>query len=250
VADAIVFQIARKGETMEKIWVFTMMCLAAPAAGWAQYKAKPKKDICQIAFERQAPKVTDLKDLSPVRQQILDLAEAQIGQVKDARGEDGFKIGWQKLVDFYNFAWDKEWAPAVVKLLKTVGKTPPQPRSWCGIFGTWVVRKVRQKNNLPDVKWGLSKQGGGPQGFEGPCTDIKNVLPGDIVVFKGQLVHHAVVEQVQGKKIQTIDGNMMCQQIHRTVRPLKEVAYYYRTVPIEGQECQIPAFFRATQKKR
>jgi hypothetical protein len=50
---------------------------------------------------------------------------------------------------------------------------------------------------------------------------------------KHPLVHHAVVEKVDGKDLYSIDGNLTCQQVARRKRPLSEVAYFYSMVPQE-----------------
>jgi len=58
----------------------------------------------------------------------------------------------------------------------------------------------------------------------------KDYQPGDIVVFQGSLVHHAVIERIEGGMVHTIDGNISYQQIGPCSRPVSSIWYYYRTV--------------------
>lgn len=169
---------------------------------------------------------------SSLREKIVKMAASQIGLVKDARGPDGFKIGWRRLVEFYQVAYDRpNLLSYTLDGLKKVGGRAKYAANWCGIFGVWAARKA----GVEHARWGSQgKAGWGPVGFGKARTDIANMRPGDIVVFKGKLIHHAVVERIDGATLHTIDGNGFQQQIQRASRPLSKVWYYYRTVPEDG----------------
>ncbi|MBI3071307.1 MAG: hypothetical protein HYY84_04185 [Deltaproteobacteria bacterium] len=163
------------------------------------------------------------------RQKILDTAIAEIGAVKDTAGVDGFKIGWARLAEFYKVAFEHKKLPASdLASIQKVGERVKGAASWCGIFATWATKAA----GVTGVKWGVTQSGWGPVGFGKSRTDFANLQPGDIVVFKGNAVHHALVESLTADSISTIDGNVDKQEIKRKTRKRSSLWYYYRQ-PLE-----------------
>jgi GH25 family lysozyme M1 (1,4-beta-N-acetylmuramidase) len=162
-----------------------------------------------------------------LRQAILKAAASQIGLVKDARGPDGSKIGWQRLAEYYKVAFRMQTLPpAWLAGIKQVGGHSPGAGSWCGIFAIWAT-----KTGGVDAKWGsLGSVGWGPVGVGKARTDFQNMQPGDILVVHNKWVHHCILEKRDGNKLTTLDGNTSFQQIERTQKDLSQIWYYYRTV--------------------
>src|SRR5512140_2955876 len=79
--------------------VLALLTLPAGAA-----LAKPPGDFCAMTVDRQPP-AQPLGNISAARRKIIATAAAAIGSVKDARGPDGNKQGWQTLVGYYETAF-------------------------------------------------------------------------------------------------------------------------------------------------
>jgi len=83
----------------------------------------------------------------------------------------------------------------------------PHEVSWCGGFALWCLREA----GLCDWNWIPGK------GFLFRLGVAKDPSPGDIV-YLADLSHHAVVEEVLGDMVVTIDGNTMPYPVEGVTR--------------------------------
>jgi hypothetical protein len=154
------------------------------------------------------------------RQQMIETAKAEVGQVDDRGGEGGKRKGWEHLKDYLEKALQLDvekqgWLPAVQKPGGRAGGL-----HWCGIFAVWCAIKTGF-----DVKWALGK---GPSGLGAFRTD-KSYKPGDILVCKGALNHHCVLTGIASDgKLETVNGNSYYQSVSLAMRDPSEIALYYR----------------------
>lgn len=159
-------------------------------------------------------------NVESVRQQIIGLAESMAGKVQNKAGDDGHKIGWQHLKDFYEVAYkiddlekERSWW---MKDIKGVGK---KVNDWCGIFGVWAWRKA----GLP-VYWNTRIIGCPYRG------KLQLLAPGDIVIIKKSVNpynHHCIVKSVDGENVVTVDGNQGMDSIQIKNRKLKDIEIFY-----------------------
>lgn len=160
---------------------------------------------------------TSVKDM---RRKIVELAEGMVGKVHNKAGDDGYKIGWQHLKEFYEVAYkvddlekERSWW---LKDIKGVGK---KVNDWCGIFGVWAWRK----SGLA-VHWNTRLIGC-------PYRGKKDLLgAGDIVILKlsvNKYNHHCIVKSIDGEKIVTIDGNQGIDSIKLTNRKISDIEIFY-----------------------
>lgn len=168
-----------------------------------------------------------LDDVSAMRQRIVELAESKVGTVHERRGDDGYRVGWQHLKEFYEAAYrvndmQKE-KPGWISTLQTVGK---KINDWCGIFGTWAW----QKAGLP-VYWNTRLIGCKYRG------DTANMGPGDLVIIKKEFNaknHHCIIKSIDGTDVVTIDGNQGVDSIKIQNRKLHHIAIYYSVAEAMG----------------
>jgi hypothetical protein len=88
------------------------------------------------------------RKLVAIRQKMIEVAKAEVGQVDDRGGEGGKRKGWEHLKDYLEKALsiDAEkqgWLPAIQTPGKRAGGL-----HWCGIFGVWCAITCGL-----DVKW-------------------------------------------------------------------------------------------------
>ena len=196
-----------------------------PPPPMAPPEKQPKNAVTADApppapVEPAAPPAPAPSGLPEVRQKMIDIAKAEVGQVDDRGGEGGKRKGWEHLKDYLEkaLAVDAEkqgWLPALQKPNGRAGGL-----HWCGIFAVWCAIKAGL-----DVKW---KFGAGPQGLGKYRTD-KKYAPGDILVCKGALNHHCVlVGFAEGGKLETVNGNSFYQSVALANRDPSEIALYYR----------------------
>jgi hypothetical protein len=166
-------------------------------------------------------------ELEKMRAKIVAIAREKVGTVHDRAGEDGYRIGWQHMIEFYQTAYrlndlEKE-RPQWVASLKGVGK---QVNSWCGIFNTWAWMKA----GLP-VYWNTRVEGCRYRG------DKAAAGPGDIIILKKSVNpynHHAIIGSVSGDSIETIDGNQGVDSIRTRTRKLSDVEIFYSVADALG----------------
>ncbi len=166
------------------------------------------------------PAQGDGKKLAQLRQKMVDVAKAEVGQVDDRGGEGGKRKGWEHLKDYLEKALgvDAEkqgWLPALQKPNGRAGGL-----HWCGIFGVWCAIQCGI-----EVKWAF---GSGPKGLGKYRTD-KKYVPGDILVCKGALNHHCVLTAIAPDgKLETVNGNSFYQSVALAMRDPGEIALYYK----------------------
>ncbi|AXY73793.1 DUF4157 domain-containing protein [Paraflavitalea soli] len=168
-------------------------------------------------------------DASPPRISNLDaavnIAKGEIGKVDAGTlGPDGFRTGWDRLVDYFQTSFGSErilaegapYKPGTVniahiknrKIISGMKPNQPDPTvrenrdampSWCGIFVFWALNKA----GLPMPKWVLGKApvnpaAAYPKGYA--------PRPGDIA-YRNKLSHFAMVEKTEGTDVYTVNGN-------------------------------------------
>lgn len=133
-------------------------------------------------------------DADGSRTSIVAAAKGELGKV-EARLNDGTgsRVGAERLLEYFHIAAPGVWDDSIIR---TAGAKMP---SWCGIFSVWAHKKAGK--NIGE--WQMGK---GVSAF-GTLTQTDNPQPGDIGYIHKPNQHHAVVKEVQGDKIQTIDGN-------------------------------------------
>ncbi len=183
---------------------------APPPAPGAPASALRKK-IIEIANDMATPPPGKVSDL-------VTMKEAETGLT--------VRAGWKYLKDFFDTAvsgWQPTYwnNPEYLKGVKIPGRRIPQPGrsgiSWCGIFATWVLIKA----GMP-VKWVL---GAGISPL--PKKADGKFRPGDVLVMKGEEVHHCVATADQGATVLTVNGNSDYQGILEKPVSKSSVAYYY-----------------------
>jgi len=175
-----------------------------------------------------------------VRAQILTVALSQaagpygmvsdLDTVYDAALKKIVRRGWRSLQGYFDEAvsgWSAQhWKdPSILAGVQVPGKRIPQPGSSglsrCGIFATWCVRRTGVW-----TKWAA---GMGPTGQFKVAGSV-GIQPGDIVVEKGDTVHHCVVASIDGDQIVSVNGNSDAQSILVKLKTRDGVWHYYRTV--------------------
>ncbi|MDQ4122261.1 MAG: spore germination protein [Acidobacteriota bacterium] len=209
--------------------------------------------------------------MSSIRDQIIKAAIAETtpppyGKVSDRMlDSDGNRAGWRDLKAYFDEAvsgWSEmhwkargkikpegqnEWK--TITYLEGVQKPNhrvPQPVydtlgrlvkavtgeqqykesgvSWCGIFATWVLRRTGLGVWwMPGIVGNQVQKVSGNVGFQ----------PGDVLVFHGKQVHHAVFISENSKayggdgSLDTINGNSNYQSIERHSRYFPHQVWYY-----------------------
>lgn len=133
-------------------------------------------------------------DADGSRTSIVAAAKGELGKV-EARLNDGTgsRVGAERLLEYFHIAAPGVWDDSIIR---TAGAKMP---SWCGIFSVWAHKKAGK--NIGE--WQMGK---GVSAF-GTLTQTDSPQPGDIGYIHKPNQHHAVVKEVQGDKILTIDGN-------------------------------------------
>ena len=148
---------------------------------------KPMPGI-QRSEEDQTPK----NDGS--RTSILAAAQGELGKV-NARLDDGSgqRVGADRLAEYFKIAAPDVWDESIIR---TAGAKMP---SWCGIFSVWAHKKAGKDLG----NWQMGK---GVSAFN-TLTQTDSPQPGDIGYIHEPNQHHAVVKEIQGDNVLTIDGN-------------------------------------------
>jgi hypothetical protein len=129
------------------------------------------------------------------RQKVIELAMTQLGEQDP----------------------DKYWSDVQPALMGS-----PHSIAWCGGFALWLLRQA----GLTDWKWEIGK------GFASRLPRTTSPRPGDIAYFD-HLQHHAIVKNVNGDELTTIDGNQSPgEQVKERIRSIKEVTAFYSIEPL------------------
>lgn len=94
---------------------------------------------------------------------------------------------------------DKYWSLVCPELMGN-----PHKIAWCGGFALWCLREA----GLCTWNWVIYKGPGTPSGFLYHLLPTRDPKPGDIAYFD-HMQHHAIVKEVHGPFVDTIDGNAM-----------------------------------------
>jgi hypothetical protein len=192
------------------------------------------------------------------REAIVKLAESQVGKVLDEPGPDGFKIGWERLREFYRVACPTynaqyDWGIKTVHMWagQKKGDDPKLDReglpwSWCAIFAVWAINGITGRGKFNEVPIGL----GDVHFFVNKKTPLERaqaVKPGDIICRKEEwqmaglpkkpegvqnLNHQCLVKSVDvsneaDPQVTTINGNGVKQAIYIRTEPLSKYWGYY-----------------------
>ncbi len=129
---------------------------------------------------------------------------------------------------------DKRVAAYWKRVLGPKWKGPP-PSAWCAAFALW---NIQEAGLAPGVILIVNKVNGEGHGFCEP-NHLPHVRlsagevpqPGDVAYLDQPYQHHAIVEQVVGADVWTIDGNQPAIDRHGPqgtlpARPLSRASYY------------------------
>jgi|GEM_PF-1609140 len=179
---------------------------------------------------REAGHVRNNAPAGSVASKIVDNALADEGKVQPG-GKD-YK-GWQYLQE--TFEKTTGWTPPTEEIRRD---STPQGKNWCGIWAT----RMLQKSGV-DAKWNLNN--GRMEGNVDLVTSYgktysgnrkafaQSIQPGDVILLKGNLNHHAVVTNVnKDGTVTTMDGNH--PGIGKGNHKLSDVYAYYRAQPDAG----------------
>jgi hypothetical protein len=192
------------------------------------------------------------------REAIVKLALSQVGKVRDEPGPDRFKIGWERLREFYRVACPS-YQPQYDWGIKTLhmwagqkeGDDPKldregKPWSWCAIFAVWAINSITGIGKFKEVPLGL-----GPVHFlinlKTPLERAQAVKPGDIICRKEEwqlaglaakpervqnLNHQCLVASVDlsnesDPQVTTVNGNGLNQEIHKRTESINKYWGYY-----------------------
>lgn len=134
------------------------------------------------------------------REKIVEAAEGQLGEQDP----------------------DKYWAIVQPAMVKTGA-------AWCGGFALWALKQAGLAGN---IDWSIGKGFifKGNNGRQLPVTHAPK--PGDIAYFNN-LQHHAIVKEVNGNELITIDGNQgPGEQVKLRTRGLNDATAFYSIEPL------------------
>ncbi|MBV9210621.1 MAG: DUF4157 domain-containing protein [Acidobacteria bacterium] len=235
------------------------------------WKAKDKEEFRAIrAEEAGARKEVERGGSSAfaTRQQIVSLAQSQVGKVFSSDRGDGKKHGWERIMRYYEVAYegtmwnsaakgkppklepyfkanfgentedviDKESGlPTAVKDTMAAGKfsfpNPGGPWSWCAIFAVWAIRAVTGKG-----RWD-----GKPYELEWVADPkLTNAKRGDLLYVKSDNQHHCILAEEPDPAhpdgpYETIEGNLEGQEVRHTKRWVSANLHgYYKAVKDDG----------------
>ena len=171
------------------------------------------------------------------RQAIIAKAREYVGKIDPRAGPDGKKIGWELLKDIHDtsFCMDIFQDPGAKEKL-------PAPHqmycSWCGVFALAMAKKSGVV--APEVKWNPGGKITG--GLEKITGQVDQIQPGDIIIMSlGGLWHHAIVTEIDGDVVSTVDGNSFDPKTfqdqsvvdHSRNRKKSDINAWYKTVADE-----------------
>ncbi len=190
---------------------------------------RPAPPATPAAPTAPAAPVEPLRSPPPdeIGQRVLAVAETYVGGVDYSRRDADGPHGWRTLQTI--FRETAQLSPSDAEMQRT---WQPSGKAWCGIFATHVWRQA----GVYDGHWSLVR--GGPDGniqrynawdrrFGGRAAFEAAIRPGDIVIFP-ELSHHAIVVEVNGDRVTTIDGNTHFGRIVRTSHSLRSVVAFLR----------------------
>lgn len=216
------------------------------------------RDAAMAAAE--APGDVGLKSAAAAakREAIVKLALSQVGKVLDEPGPDGFKIGWERLREFYRVACPSyqpwyDWGIKTVRMWagQKLGDDPKKDRggkpwSWCAIFGVWAISSITGVGKFAVTPIGL-----GPvhylSKYKTRLARAQAVQPGDMICRKEEwqiagktekpegvdnLNHQCLVASVDlsneaDPQVTTVNGNGLKQAIYVRTESINNYWGYY-----------------------
>jgi hypothetical protein len=171
------------------------------------------------------------------RTEIVNRMKSMIGQVDARPGPDGFKKGWEHLLEFYQVAYRlndieverPQWVPGL--------KAPNEfcrdkNKSWCGIFTVWAWRM-----SGVDVHWNAAVQNGNWIGI------ASKLDRGDIIILKYEVNdqnHHLIVKERIGNQLLCISGNGTNQAIGEDTYTINDIIGFHSLSGMYKKQCVPP----------
>lgn len=245
-----------------------------PTGKSIDWKAKDKAEFQAIRTEEKDARKEVARgggSAFATRQQIVSLAQSQVGKVFSSDRGDGKKHGWERILRYYEVAYEGTMAeikekgkptmtqpffssnfgenteeiagkdqtdkglPQPVKDTMAAGKfsfpNPGGPWSWCAIFAMWAIRAVTGNG-----RW------------DGKVNDLEwvadpkltNAKRGDLLYVKSDNQHHCILAEEPDPAnpdgpYETIEGNLEAQEIRRDKRWVSaNLRGYYKAVKDDG----------------
>lgn len=138
---------------------------------------------------------------SDARQRVVDAARSQIGPQDPA----------------------KYWGETMPSLSPAQVAQYAQSRAWCGGFALWAIK---QAGIAPDLNWVDGK------GFCYQLPTTRDPQPGDVAYFDQPYQHHAIVVNVDGGTLYTIDGNQARNTVAERTRSVSSATAFYSIQPL------------------
>jgi hypothetical protein len=91
---------------------------------------------------------------------------------------------------------------------------------WCGIFTLWVFHQCKM---LTIYKWEIGK------GYLYNLPTTRSPVPGDVVYLERNN-HHAILYDIVGATVTTIDGNSTNGSVAINRRSIADIAAFYRAL--------------------
>jgi hypothetical protein len=167
--------------------------------------------------------------LSDLRRGAVQAALDEVGGTSSRPGKasGGKRYGAEHLQKYVMAAFNwkqgqipKDWQKKIdaIQTPTKPGERPHEVNNWCGFFVTYALKTGGAPQS---IKWmpsiGIRKYFN-TKDKRGYRTDFANMKPGDVALFSLKS-HHALVAEVDGKNVKTIDGNAAYGEvnIHRRV---------------------------------
>lgn len=198
-------------------------------------------------------------------QTIIKIAKSEAapppyGQVNDFYpypGQSAWRFGWERLKRYFeeganytNWNFKGKYKDEEITALDGVrlkNKRVPQPNrqpdgsttwsgtQWCGIFAAWCWKQAKVPGAywaFPGVKAAHVKLGSGSRRIKKDDVIMSDLGLGDIAVMKdkdpkNRLVHHCVVTDFRGNKVEVVNGNSDYQGITVKEVPRTDIEYFY-----------------------
>lgn len=90
--------------------------------------------------------------------------------------------------------------------------------AWCGGFALWCLK---QAGLAPNLDWAIGR------GFCYRLRATNAPKPGDVAYIDQPYQHHALVVEVMGDRVHTIDGNQLGSTVKATDRPRSKITAFY-----------------------
>lgn len=155
---------------------------------------------------------------SAYQDKVIEKAKTKLGKIEAKKYESGGggkqkRKGYQDLIEIFHKSAPGIWSDNQITYDNTVGtKSIPH---WCGIFALWASKEAGANVGT----WSIGKSIPTISGFKGVAKE--GARKGDVgILFNHN--HHFLVQEVQGDKLKTIDGNSgNFSEVKENTRPFK-----------------------------